>query len=270
MKMRTSAMVILTVLLQLLAAVKDGRADEATKYFLIGNSLTWDTVPSRLDGDTQWHVDCGKSLPFIVEHPEAPCVKTSTLWPTGLKDKQYDVVSLQVHYGSTLAEDVTAISQLIKHQATAKIVIHTGWARSAERIAEWNTEPKTADLSALPMSHSIGYFDMLLAKLRSQFPTRSFTRTRAMEMLECVEDDITSKKAPISDVTELYRDKIHMNLVTGRYLMHNAMRSALGQPRSVAGFEKLDSPMKDYLDSVLDRVLTSQQQKRAGKSPIGQ
>ena len=48
-------------------------------YFLIGNSLTWDTVPSKLDGDVQWHVDCGKSLPFIYENPQKPCVKTSTL-----------------------------------------------------------------------------------------------------------------------------------------------------------------------------------------------
>ena len=38
-------------------------------YYLIGNSLTWDTVPSKLDGDVQWHVDCGKSLPFIYENP---------------------------------------------------------------------------------------------------------------------------------------------------------------------------------------------------------
>jgi hypothetical protein len=32
------------------------------KIFLIGNSLTWDTLPGLLDGDVQWHVDCGKNL----------------------------------------------------------------------------------------------------------------------------------------------------------------------------------------------------------------
>ena len=32
------------------------------RCYLIGNSLTWDTVPQRLDGDVQWHVDCGVPL----------------------------------------------------------------------------------------------------------------------------------------------------------------------------------------------------------------
>ena len=60
--------------------------DKAKSYYLIGNSLTWDTAPSLLDGDVQWHVDCGKSLPYIMAHPEMPCVKTSTLWPQALKE----------------------------------------------------------------------------------------------------------------------------------------------------------------------------------------
>lgn len=43
-----------------------------------------------------------------------------------------------------------------------------------------------------------------------------------------------------------------MNVKTGRYLMHNAMRHALGQPRSDKGWEKLDPKVKAYLDAVLD------------------
>ena len=106
----------LLTLVMLLFTGTNSAANEPTRFYLVGNSLTWDTVPSRLDGDAQWHVDCGKSLPYIVEHLEEPCVKTSTLWPAALKEKQYDVISLQVHYGSTLAQDVAAISQLIKNQ----------------------------------------------------------------------------------------------------------------------------------------------------------
>ena len=37
-------------------------ADELNSVFLIGNSLTWDTVPSQLGPEVKWHVDCGKSL----------------------------------------------------------------------------------------------------------------------------------------------------------------------------------------------------------------
>ena len=45
-----------------------------------------------------------------------------------------------------------------------------------------------------------------------------------------------------------------MNTVTGRYLMHNAMRHALGQSRSAEGFQKLDSKLKAYFDSILDQL----------------
>ena len=88
-------------------------------YFLIGNSLTWDTVPSALSGDVQWHVECGVNLPYIFVHPEKPCVKTSTLWPKAFAEKQYDFVSVQPHYGSTLAQDGETISAWMKLQPKA-------------------------------------------------------------------------------------------------------------------------------------------------------
>jgi hypothetical protein len=223
-----------------------------TKFFLIGNSLTWDTVPPNLDGDTQWHVDCGKPLPYIFANPDEPCVKTSTLWPKALAEKQYDVIALQVHYGSTLGEDAATISEIITKQPDAVIVIHTGWARHAERAEEWEIKSGAVDA---PMQHHIAYFDALLATLREAHPDRSFSRTRAMDMLQQVVEDVKTGKEPIASVDELYRDKVHMNVATGRYLMHNAMRHALGQPRSANGFAKLEPEMKKYLDSVLDRVL---------------
>ncbi len=222
------------------------------KFYLIGNSLTWDTVPSLLDGDTQWHVDCGKPLPYIFENPEKPCVKSSTLWPAALTEKQYDVISLQVHYGSTLSEDAAVISELIAKQPNATVVIHTGWARWAEREAEW---AMTNGSASAPMKHHLAYFDGLLKLLRDASPGRTIRRTQAMDMLQQVEADLKAGQAPIQEVQDLYRDKVHMNVVTGRYLMHNAMRHALGQARSAAGFEKLEPKMKAYLDTVLDRVL---------------
>lgn len=243
------------LLIFLVLRTTDVIASEPASCFLIGNSLTWDTVPSKLDGEVQWHVDCGKSLPYIVEHSGNPCVKSSILWPIALKEKQYDLLSVQVHYGSTLAEDVTAISTLVELQPNARVIIHTGWARAAERVAEWETIAEDSDSPQLAMTHNITYFDALLQNLRGRFPLRSFQRTRAIDILQQVEIDIMENKAPLAEVTELYRDKIHMNLVTGRYLMHNAMRHALGQPRSTTGFEKLDPKTEAYLDSILDRVL---------------
>lgn len=220
-----------------------------TKYYLIGNSLTWDTVPSKLDGDVQWHVGCGKSLPFLFENPEAPCVKSSTIWPKALQEKQYDIISVQSHYGSTLEEDAVVISEWMRMQPKAVFVIHTGWARSAERVTEWNSTE-----SGGAMKHSKAYIEALTSLLKKNHPDREIRRTYAMDLLQQIAEDIDSGKAPIGEVAELYRDKIHMNVVTGRYLMHNAMRHALGQPRSIEGFAKIEPQMKAYLDSVLDTL----------------
>ena len=242
---------ILLCLIALYIAAASGitSADEPAtpnSVFLIGNSLTWDTVPSRLDGDVQWHVDCGKSLPFIHDNPEMPCVKTSTLWPTALKAKQYDIVSVQPHYGATLAEDVSVISKWLRMQPKAVFVIHTGWAHHAKRADEYASQDTSGK-----MQHSPAYISALLAVLKEQHPGREFRQTHAIDLLARIADDIQKNKAPLSAASDLHRDKIHMKLDSGRYLMHNAMRHALGQPKSSKGFEKLDPALKKYLDQVL-------------------
>lgn len=225
-------------------------ADEtAPSCYLIGNSLTWDTVPSKLDGDVQWHVDCGKSLPYMYEHPEMPCVAASTLWPTALKEKQYDFVSVQTHYGATLAEDVETISKWMAMQPKATFVIHTGWARSATRAEEYSS--KTSEGK---MQHSPAYVKALIAALKKQHPDRIFRQTHAIDLLATIAADIAAKQAPFQDITDIYRDAIHMNTKTGRYLMHNAMRYAISQPRSNRGFEQLEPALKNYFDSVLDKL----------------
>lgn len=222
-------------------------AQEGRSFFLIGNSLTQDTVPSKLDGDVQWHVDCGKSLPFIYENPQAPCVKNSTLWPEALESKAYDVVSVQVHYGSTLEEDVAVISDFVRMQPKAVFVIHSGWAWAKTRAGEYALKS-----AAGKMQHSPAYLEGVVAKLRELHPGRVFRQTRAQDLLARIAADIESGKSPFSRIEDLYRDDIHLNVITGRYLMHNAMRHALGQPRSSIGFETIPSPIRSYLDKLLN------------------
>ena len=221
-------------------------ADQPKSCYLIGNSLTWDTVPSLLDGDVQWHVDCGKSLPYIFAHPEKPCVKNSTLWPQALKEKQYDLISVQAHYGSTLAEDADVISKWVEMQPEATFIIHTGWARSATREKEYANKNRSGK-----MQHSPVYINSLLAELKKRYPNRKFKQTYAINLLEKVDSDIKNNKAPLNQISDLYRDAIHMKHESGRYLMHNAMRHAMGQPRSDKGYEKIDPKMKQYLNQVL-------------------
>ncbi|MDA1012964.1 MAG: hypothetical protein O3A00_00755 [Planctomycetota bacterium] len=222
-------------------------ADEkAPSYFLIGNSLTWDTIPSLLDGDVQWHVACGKSLPFIDAHPEMPCVKSSTLWPQAFKQKQYDVVSVQPHYGSTLQQDVATISKWMTLQPRAVFVIHSGWAHHASREEEFANDDPNAT-----MQHSPAYFRALTAELRRLHPGRQLRQARAIQLLAKIAEDMQGQRAAFQAVTDLHRDPIHMKHETGKYLMHNAMRIALGQPLSSKGFDQVDSQVKAYLTGVL-------------------
>jgi len=232
--------------LAILAGAPASAAEPAPSYYLIGNSLTWDTVPSLLDGDVQWHVDCGKSLPYILEHPEEPCVKTSTLWPQALKAKQYDYLSVQTHYGATLAEDAGVISTWLKMQPKAVLIVHSGWAHHAKRAEEYASTDTTGR-----MQHSPAYVSALIAQLRKQHPDREIRQTHAIDLLDRIAADVKAGKAPFKEVAELHRDKIHVTIDNGRYLMHNAMRRALRQPASNRGFEKIDPEIKTYLDRVL-------------------
>lgn len=245
--MRTIAAPLLLIIL---ATICVAQPPCPQKNYLIGNSLTWDTIPGLLDGDTQWHVDCGVPLRHIFAKPEKPCVKTSTIWPKALKEKQYDQISIQPHYGSTLEQDFEAISKWIGSQPKAIVIIHTGWAYHAERETEFHAAPSPG-----AMTHNLAYFNDLLGKLRKAHPGRTFKRTKAMDILQLAQMDINEGKSPFNCVSDLYRDKIHMSHEGGRYLMHNAMRHALGQPFSSKGFSKTPSELKTYLDTLLQRTL---------------
>jgi hypothetical protein len=59
----------------------------------------------------------------------------------------------------------------------------------------------------------------------------------------------------LDDLKQLYRDAIHMTHGEGRYLMHNLMRAALGQPPSDEGFPIAEEnpDLKAYLDQLIAR-----------------
>lgn len=225
---------------------------QPVRTYLIGNSLTWDTVPSALSGPVQWHVDCGVSLPVIRSKTEPPCVASSTVWPTALAGNKYDIVSVQPHYGSTLSQDVEVISGWMEQQPQAVFVIHSGWAWHAQRAREFAsfTVPDV-------MTHCPIYVRALIAELRKKHPGREIRQTLAQNLLAVVAEDIDAGRAPFKNVSELYRDDIHMTHEAGKYLMHNAMRLALGQAPSAKGFEKLSADVKSYLDGVLAPLQTN-------------
>ena len=242
-------MIRFTLLLCLTLVRLAGARELPPAYYLIGNSLTWDSVPARIDGDVQWHVDCGKPIAYIHAHPEKPCVKTSTLWPKALKAKQYTYLSVQPHYDASVTSAAEAIGHWIRLQPNAIVVIHTGWAHHENRAAEYAANTATGKLV-----HSEAHYAALIAQLKKEFPKRTFRSTHAMRLLHQIATDIEAGKAPLEDVAELHRDAIHVTHSGGRYLMHNCMRHALNQPRSSMGFEKIDPKLKAYLDGVLDTL----------------
>lgn len=228
--------------------VGSGQEPSPPKIFLIGNSLTWDTLPGLLDGDVQWHVDCGKNLKYIHDHPNSPCVKTSTLWPQAFQSKQYDLLSVQPHFGTSLAEDVKVISAWLEQQPSATLVLHTGWTRSAEFEATYH-----AGNADEQMTHSPEYFSSLKEKLLEHHPGLTIRSTSAIDLLDEIYHDIQQQNAPFKSFDELYRDSIHMTTQAGRFVMHNLMRIALGQPLSDQGFQ-LEPPQKEYLLGKLKAV----------------
>lgn len=244
---RTILVCVASLWLGISASITWAEEPKPQSFYLIGNSLTWDTLPGSLDGDVAWHVDCGVNLPHIFAHPEKPCVETSKLWPTALQEKQYDVVSVQPHYSSTIEQDVETIGKWMEMQPNAVFVIHSGWAFSKHHSEEIVKSEFTG-----PLMHSPAYYRELVARLRQLYPTRTIRQTRAINLLEQVAQDAAAKQGPFQSIVDLYRDEIHMKPESGKYLMHNAMRHALGQPRSNKGFEQMDAAVKKYLDGLLD------------------
>ncbi len=224
-------------------------AQEAkTKIYLIGNSLTWDTLPGLLDGTVMWHVDCGKNLQYIHNHPSKPCVRTSTPWNQALASNQFDVLCVQPHFGTTLKQDAEIISKWLKMQKSPRLVIHTGWNRHKDLNRVYHAD---APEQSEAMVHAPGYFSRLESKLREQHPELEITSTHAIDVLESINSDIESKTAPIEKLSDLYRDDIHVTTQAGRYLMHNLMRIAIGQKISEQGFQ-VDQPLRSYLRGKID------------------
>ncbi len=236
---------VLLILCANLAAAQQSEPKDTSRIFLIGNSLTWDTLPGLLEGQVEWHVDCGKNLQYIYENPDAPCVKSSTPWDKALADNQYDILCIQPHFGTSIEDDSRAICSWVNMQPKAKLIIHTGWNRYKDFSATYRK-----DEPAMHMTHCPHYFDELKAQIRKNHPDVQIETTQAIASLDEICCDIEKGAAPISTLGELYRDEIHMDQGSGRYLMHNLMRLSLNQPVSDRGF-KVSKPVRSYLDSKL-------------------
>ena len=226
----------------------------AISIYTIGNSLTWDTRPSNLDGNVGYHIGCSKNLQEIYDNPSTSyCIDPTSVgaWDVALSNNQFDYVTVQPHYGTTLEQDLAIINEWMQMQPSAAFVIHTGWTDQENFEGTYhNTDSNNVLLK------SADYYTNLMDRLAQDNPNREIISTQAIDVLDSIFHDIQNGNSPFDSFDRLFRDVIHMN-DTGSYLTHNLMRQALGQPLSnPVGLES--SEIKTYLDAKILEVAPQQ------------
>ena len=228
---------------------------DSRRIYFIGNSLTADVVPSLLQGRNKWHIDWGKNLFEINRFPDFPSVQTSTPWNQALILPVYDVLVMQPHFRTNANQDFQMMSQWMALQPNAEVIIHTGWSHHATFHETYNS-PLVPAVNP-EMTHSPAYFELLAANLQEAFPGRSIRTSSAIDVLDSIYLDIENGAAPLGTFSDLFRDQLHMNLQSGRYLMHNLIRAKLGQPFNRDSFV-IDAELREYLDSKIQEVMLSE------------
>ncbi len=228
----------------LLSITTSAQAVDPT-IFTIGNSLTWDTVPSRYA--TNWHIDCNQNLQSIYDNPDRTCVPSSITLSQGLTQNTYDFVTVQPFVGTFQNQDVAIISEWMTLQPDAIFVIHAGWTTHANHTDAYNTPNTTGK-----MDYSPAYFADLIDDLKAIHPTREIRFNPAFEALELIKQDISNDIGPYTDLSDVYRDDVHLTITDGRYLMHNLMRTTLGLPLSATGFETVTPQTQAYMNAKIE------------------
>jgi len=222
------------------------------EVYTLGSSYSWDARPYDLDGAVEWHVDCGRSLEYIRANPSLPCVASSTLWPIALSQESFAAVSFQPvnAVGSTLWDDLYSIYSWVQEQPDATIVIHQSWPvpRTWEAVLHGPSDPSVTN-------RSLAYGYELVAWLSMILPNHPVRLTRSNEMLDRIRHDCQRGTCPLpAGFDEMFRDASGHMSSYGRYLQHNALRGAFGQPIGVQPPQpELQVPpeIKAYLDGVV-------------------
>lgn len=216
--------------------------------YTIGNSLTWDTIPSWYA--TDHHIYCGQNLSYIYANPAGECV-SSTRWTSAFTDNEYDFVTVQPYNGTTLSQDVEIISTWMDLEPGAVFVVHSGWAQSSVHSTAYNAGFSNN------MVHSPEYFEALINELSRLHPGREIRFNPAIEVLELINQDAKNGIGPFTALADVYRDAHHMTAGSagaGRYLMHNLMRQTLGLATNTNGFESVPATTMSYLDDKIRAV----------------
>ncbi len=219
--------------------------------YALGNSLTNDTLPLNLAGNIQNGIYCNQNLQQIFDDPTGYCTAASIQWDTAFAGRQFDWVMVQPFNGTSLLQDAGLIQHWMSLQPHAQFVMHTGWAWHSRHEAEYH-----GTFSDDAFHHNPQYFTDLEAQVEA-LTGRSVISTRAIDIRDLIYHDIEAGTAPYASFDELFRDWTHANRQDGRFLMHNAVRRAMGQPYSAANWPDLPIDRQQYLISAIERAWTA-------------
>ena len=215
------------------------------ELYSLGNSLTFDAL-RNYQGSVEYTINCNQNLNRIFENPSETCLPRkaeSRPWDQAFADTSYEFVTVQPFRGTTLAEDVSAISSWMDLQPDAAFIIHTGWTSAGARESTYN-----AALGDGMMKHSVAYFDALSSELENLQPDRVIGSTNIIGILQGIAEDIARDASAVDSIENLYRDPIHCN-AAGQYIATNAFNRALGKSFTDVGFESVDQSVRNYFDS---------------------
>lgn len=194
-------------------------ASAQDRLLQIGNSLTNDTVMFLYANEFELRDDsirAGSNLSQINDDPEQR-------WPGLIENNDYDFLAVQPFQGTTIGVDVSLISNWMTLEPNAVVIIHPAW-NGHIRFASDYIDPQFEVMRPSP-----AYIDELRSRLLVLHPSREIRLTRTHDILFSIHLDIENGAAPFEQLSDLYRDGLHMSLSGGRYMAHNAMMTALGR-----------------------------------------
>lgn len=242
---------------------------EAIDVYHVGNSLTWDGSPSRVEDFAEsrgyshthgHHIRCSWSLTRMLSDPTNTCV-TPTAFGTfepALSQSTWDAVTLQPHTnsGTTLKSETDAILSMISTaqsyagNADTKFYIYAGWTTRNTLLSGWTTESDITDDT--PMHRRRDVYEELYRRVTSatdaevyMIPVGEIVYEIALAIEEGQFEDIDA-------FGELYRDDIHMSYGLGRYTAAAATFSTLyGDNLAGIGTSAFSAPTVEGVNQIV-------------------
>jgi hypothetical protein len=256
----------------------------AKTLYQIGNSLTWDSVPSRISStaaaagqtiDSGYHILWGSSLQTIVSKPtqtDVAPVPQYGRFADALPQHQWDYVSYQSYYGqgSTLGSDIAAAQALTtlahynRRNSGTQFYLYQSWPH----LTAWGPweEPVTDD-PAQPTVNRRDYFRTLLGHIRETEPRALMVPVA--EVLYRIREEIADGNiVGIASFDELYIDAAHMSYDLGRFVVNATMATTLLRQDLTgnASAWAIDVGIRDQLTTIIWDVV--QHHPDAGIAPL--